>query len=276
MPRAVEGGASVSEAFDAALWWGVRHPDRDLFEHLPYPGREPGEDDGDDGDDTLGQPHAGEVKAETNAVGGPSRDGASSSPERWAESSQGPSPVSAGLLQAPDAPNSSRGQGKGPLMIFALSYQSLSTFVTPAARAVTQPPITDPAEQRWVFGLSGVVLVDFTGTSNAVWRHDQLLVSPNLGSALFPALNRYSIPTPPGTPGKDWAPWIQVEDSLPFAGLSSIFDAHESINAGFAVDGWTLQTRPGTEAGTGANIRACSAVWSRTWPCATTTPSCTG
>ena len=140
-------------------------------------------------------------------------------------------------------------------MILALSYQSLSTFVTPAAHAVSQPPITDPAEQRWLFGLSGVVLVDFTGTSNAVWRHDQLLISPNLGSALIPALNRYSIPTPPGTPGKDWAPWIQVEDSLPFATLGSIFDAHESINAGFAVDAWTLQTRPGTEAGTGATVQ---------------------
>ncbi len=66
---------------------------------------------------------------------------------------------------------------------------------------------------------------------------------------------RYSIPTPPGTQGKDWAPWIQVEDSLPFATLGSIFDAHESINAGFAVDAWTLQTRPGTEAGTGATVQ---------------------
>lgn len=140
-------------------------------------------------------------------------------------------------------------------MIFASSYQSLSTFVTPAARALTQPATTDPAEQRWVFGLSGVVLVDFTGTSNATWRHEQLLISPNLGSALIPALGRYSIPTPAGTPGKDWAPWVQVEDALPLATLGSIFDAHEAINAGFAVDGWTVQTRPGTEAGTGATVQ---------------------
>ncbi|MGB8386215.1 MAG: hypothetical protein WCG47_34105 [Dermatophilaceae bacterium] len=140
-------------------------------------------------------------------------------------------------------------------MIFALGYQSLSTFVTPAARAITQPTTTDPAEQRWIFGLSGVVLVDLVGTSNATWRHEQLLISPNLGSALIPALTRYSIPTPPGTPGKDWAPWLQVEDSLPIAMLGSIFDANESINAGFAVDAWTTQTRPGTEAGTGATVQ---------------------
>lgn len=140
-------------------------------------------------------------------------------------------------------------------MIVAPNYVSLSTFVTPAARAVSQPPLTDPAQQRWIFGLSGVAIVDFTGTSNAVWRHDQLLISPNLGSALVPALTTYSIPVPPGTPGKDWAPWMQVEDTLPFATLGSIFDAQESINAGFAVDGWTVQTRPGTETGTGATLQ---------------------
>lgn len=140
-------------------------------------------------------------------------------------------------------------------MIFALSYQSLSTFVIPAARAVTEPPLTDPHQQRWIFGLSGIALVDFTGTSNETWRHEQLLISPNLGSALLPALTRYAIPTPAGTPGRDWAPWIQVEDSLPLATLGSIFDANESINAGFAVDGWTMQLRPGTEVGTGAPVQ---------------------
>jgi hypothetical protein len=33
MLRAVEGGASVSEAAEEALAWGARHPDDDLFEH---------------------------------------------------------------------------------------------------------------------------------------------------------------------------------------------------------------------------------------------------
>lgn len=36
MLRAVEGGASVTEAADEALAWGVRHPDDDLFEPRPY------------------------------------------------------------------------------------------------------------------------------------------------------------------------------------------------------------------------------------------------
>jgi hypothetical protein len=36
MLRAVEGGASVSEATEEALAWGARHPDDDLFERRAY------------------------------------------------------------------------------------------------------------------------------------------------------------------------------------------------------------------------------------------------
>ena len=36
MLRAIEGGASLTEATDEALAWGGRHPDQDRFEHRPY------------------------------------------------------------------------------------------------------------------------------------------------------------------------------------------------------------------------------------------------
>jgi hypothetical protein len=47
MLRAVEGGASLSEASDEALGWEVRHPDNDLFEHRPYAAWEAGRHDAD-------------------------------------------------------------------------------------------------------------------------------------------------------------------------------------------------------------------------------------
>jgi hypothetical protein len=50
MLRAVEGGASLSEASDEALGWGMRHPDNDLFEHRPYAAWEAGRHDADHGD----------------------------------------------------------------------------------------------------------------------------------------------------------------------------------------------------------------------------------
>ena len=41
----------------------------------------------------------------------------------------------------------------------------------------------------------------------------------------------------------------------PIRTLSSIFDRHEAIDMGFAVDRWQMQTGPGTEAGTGQTLQ---------------------
>jgi hypothetical protein len=140
-------------------------------------------------------------------------------------------------------------------MIPTLGFESQSHFITPAAVAITEPPPTSIADQRWIFKTNGVALVDMKGKSSEFWYRDQLLISPNLGSPFMAALSRYSIPGPPGTPGRDWFPWIQVEDSYPFATLSSIFDQDQSINAGFAVDRWLPQLRPGREAVTGNTLQ---------------------
>jgi hypothetical protein len=48
---------------------------------------------------------------------------------------------------------------------------------------------------------------------------------------------------------------MQVENWYPFVTLSSIFDQNTAVNAGFAVDRWTPQSRPGKEAVTGKTIQ---------------------
>jgi len=140
-------------------------------------------------------------------------------------------------------------------MIFTIGFESQSHFITPAAVAFTEFPPTSIAEQRWIFQTNGVALVDMKGKSTATWYQDQLLISPNLGDPFMSALSRYSIPGPPGTPGRDWFPWMQVENWYPFATLSSIFNQNQSINSGFAVDRWHPQSRPGTEAVTGNTLQ---------------------
>jgi len=135
-------------------------------------------------------------------------------------------------------------------MLFVESYESQSFFITPAALAVTEPRPATIADQRWIFQMNGVALITVHGQANGDWFRDQLLISPNLGTALIPALARYSIPPVTGA-----TPWMQVESSIPFATLSSIFDQHQAIDMGFAVDRWHIQTRPGTEAGTGQTLQ---------------------
>jgi hypothetical protein len=136
-------------------------------------------------------------------------------------------------------------------MLFVQSYESESFFITPAALAITESPPATIADQRWIFQMNGVAVVNVQGKTNVDWFRDQLLISPNLGAALTPALGRYSIPPVTGA-----TPWMQVESSIPFATLSSIFDQHEAIDMGFAVDRWQMQTRPGTEAGTGRTLQS--------------------
>lgn len=135
-------------------------------------------------------------------------------------------------------------------MLTVHSYESQSFFITPAALAVTEPRPATIADQRWIFQMNGVAIVDIQGKTTVDWTRDQLLISPNLGSALLPSLSRYAIPAVAGG-----SPWMQVESAIPFATLSSIFDRHQAIDMGFAVDRWRMQTRPGTEAVTGQTLQ---------------------
>jgi hypothetical protein len=52
------------------------------------------------------------------------------------------------------------------------------------------------------------------------------------------AINRYSIPTPPGSPGTQYLIRFSVEEWAPSVSLSAVFDQDQSINAGFAVNAW--------------------------------------
>src|SRR5262245_65679056 len=79
-------------------------------------------------------------------------------------------------------------------MLSVQSYESQSFFITPAALAVTEPRPATIADQRWIFQMNGVAIVNMQGKTTVDWFRDQLLISTNLGTALTPALTRYSIP----------------------------------------------------------------------------------
>ena len=94
MLRAVEGGASLSEASDEALGWGVRHPDNDLFEHRPYAAWEAGRHDADHEDHADHENDGGS--------GAPSRKPSTPpGPDVWTEpSGEGFAPGVEGVLPA--------------------------------------------------------------------------------------------------------------------------------------------------------------------------------
>jgi hypothetical protein len=86
--------------------------------------------------------------------------------------------------------------------------------------------------QRVMITRSGVVRVAFDGQTPADWRREELRVFLDLTRAI-----RRVQPRAPQQ-GFFWA--LRFEQWAPIAGLNAIFNANESINAGYAVDTFRL------------------------------------
>jgi len=128
------------------------------------------------------------------------------------------------------------------------TYAVQNWLITPSALAVNEH-VASVRDQRFLLFLSGVAIVDEMGNSGAMWLRDTVSLRPALYDALNFAVNRWNIPRPPtGSYGIEF----ETEQWAPFVSLSSVFNAGESINSGFAVDSWGLNPfGSGTDAITG-------------------------
>jgi hypothetical protein len=128
--------------------------------------------------------------------------------------------------------------------VMALPIQIIDTFagqnwlITPAARAINEPPPADIHGQKWLMTLSGVGMVNLEGNSQAQWLQETLLLLPTIIDPMHYAIATHGIPTPQGSEGSQYALAFQVEQWSPYASISSIFNQGQSLNSGFAVDVW--------------------------------------
>jgi hypothetical protein len=118
------------------------------------------------------------------------------------------------------------------------TFAGQNWLIVPAAQALGDPPPNDIHAQKWLLTLSGVAVVNLEGNSTSEWLHETLLLEPTVIDPMHRAIADHSIPTPPGIENTDYSLGFQVDQVAPFASISSVFDAEESINAGFAVDVW--------------------------------------
>jgi murein DD-endopeptidase MepM/ murein hydrolase activator NlpD len=118
------------------------------------------------------------------------------------------------------------------------AFAGQNWLITPAATAANETPPGRIQDQKWLLVLSGVAIADIRGDSAAHWLHETASIRPELDGPLHHAINRYGIPTPPGSDGLNYRSGFQVDQWAPFAGLSSIFNQGNSVNSGFAVDVW--------------------------------------
>jgi hypothetical protein len=87
-------------------------------------------------------------------------------------------------------------------------------------------------DERVMITRSGIARVAFDGKSSDDWAREELQLLLNLRSAI-----RRVQPRPPGK-GLEWA--LRFEQWAPIAGPNAIFNADQSINAGYAVDTFRL------------------------------------
>lgn len=123
-------------------------------------------------------------------------------------------------------------------MIDVTAFGGQNWLITPAARAVNEAAPANISGQKWLLVLSGVGIVNMEGKTSDDWLHDEVYISPDMSGPLDYAISRWGIPRPQGTEGGTYQVAFQLDQWAPFAGLNSVFDQDQSVNAGFAVDDW--------------------------------------
>ena len=123
-------------------------------------------------------------------------------------------------------------------MILVTTFATQNWVITPAALAVGQASPQNASQQNWILHLSGVTIPNLQGVLDTGWRRETLLIQPDLGGPLNHAVDAFSIPRPPGKEGFQYFVMFRVFQWAPFAAISSIFDQHHAVDAGFAVDAW--------------------------------------
>lgn len=115
-------------------------------------------------------------------------------------------------------------------MIEATNFSGQNWLITPLGGTGN--------DRKFLFMLSGIVVIDFKGNSGSAWRHETFSIRPDLINPLTWAIDQNGITRPPGTQGSNYYPAFQVEQWVPYGAPSSMFNKDQSINSGFAVDLW--------------------------------------
>jgi hypothetical protein len=126
-----------------------------------------------------------------------------------------------------------------PAPIELTQFAGQNWVITPAALAAGENPPASIHDQKFLLVLSGVVMANLEGNSTSQWRQETVsflpdMAGPQNSGPLNWAIGRFGIPKPPG----NFAVGFSLEEWAPFASLSSIYDQHQAIDAGFAVDVW--------------------------------------
>ncbi len=114
------------------------------------------------------------------------------------------------------------------------SFAGQNWLITPAALAVNEAQPSSITDQKWLLVMSGVANIDLKGNGSQ-WLRETFRLMPDINAPMNHAISRYNIPTPANA---GFTLRFQVEQWVPHAAPSSMFNKNHSVNSGFAVDLW--------------------------------------
>lgn len=120
-------------------------------------------------------------------------------------------------------------------MIYPKSFAGQNWLIVPVGLAVNQTPPASISNQKWMMVLSGVAILDFKGNGSE-WLRETVHILPDIVAPMNHAINTFNIPVPGG--GQGYTLQFQIEQWVPHATPSSIYNKGQSVNSGFAVDVW--------------------------------------
>lgn len=120
------------------------------------------------------------------------------------------------------------------------NFAGQNWLITPAALAFGEHPPASIHDQKWLLVLTGVVAANLQGNSTSNWLNANLsflpdMAGPNNSGPLNWAIGQYAIPKPAG---QNYGIGFALDEWAPFVSLSAIYDQHQSIDAGYAVNVW--------------------------------------
>ncbi len=120
------------------------------------------------------------------------------------------------------------------IVLHPSSFAGQNWLITPASLAVNEAQPSSITDQKWLLVMSGVANIDLKGNSSQ-WLRETFRIMPDINAPMNHAISRYNIPTPANS---GFTLRFQVEQWVPHAAPSSMFNKNHSVNSGFAVDLW--------------------------------------
>lgn len=118
-------------------------------------------------------------------------------------------------------------------LIYPSSFAGQNWMIVPVALASNETPPNSVSEQKWMLMLSGVANLNLKGNGSE-WLRETVRLVPDILAPMDYAINKFNIPTP----SESFTKRFQVEQWVPHATMSSIYNKNHSVNSGFAVDLW--------------------------------------